>query len=183
MINELEDNLKQAFGWHKSRINCLVQIVVGLIAVRSVNLKELACSLSGEAELSSHYRRLQRFFAQIKFPKHTIAKLIMGLFFSDKETVYLSIDRTNWQWGKMPINLLVLSVCYRGAALPLYWVALNKKGNSDTKERIELVDNFVKCFGRRRIFGLSGDREFIGQDWFNYLLKQEIPFDMRVKKT
>lgn len=183
MINELETNLKQALGWHKARVTCFTQIIMGLIAVRSVNLKQLACAFSGEAMLDSNYRRLQRFFAQIRFPKHTVAKFIMGLFFSDEAVVYLSIDRTNWQWGKTPINLLVLSVCYRGVALPLYWTALDKKGNSDTKERITLVTNFIRCFGQHRIGSLLGDREFIGEDWFEYLLQQDIPFDMRVKKT
>ena len=32
MINELENNLKDTFGWHKSRIRYLVQIIMGLIS-------------------------------------------------------------------------------------------------------------------------------------------------------
>ena len=76
MINELEANLKDTFGWHKSRIRCLIQIIVGLIAVRSVNLKELACVFTGETEMNSHYRRLQRFFAQVRFPRHALAQLL-----------------------------------------------------------------------------------------------------------
>ena len=62
MINELESNLKDVLGWHKSQVQCLVQIVVGLIAIRSVNLKGLAYSFMGDTELNSHYRRLQRCF-------------------------------------------------------------------------------------------------------------------------
>ena len=50
MINELETNLKQALGWHKARITCFAQIIIGLIAVRSVNLKELACAFSGNTK-------------------------------------------------------------------------------------------------------------------------------------
>ena len=55
-----------------------------------------------------------------------VAKLIMGLLFPLGDGVYLSIDRTNGQWEKKNINLLVLSVCYRGAAMPLYWMSLDK---------------------------------------------------------
>lgn len=99
------------------------------------------------------------------------------------ETVYLSMDRTNWQWGKKNINLLVLSACYKGVAIPLYCIALDKKGNSDTSERIQLIDYFIEGFGRNNIAGLLGDREFIGEDWFTYLRKRKIPFDMRVKKN
>ena len=182
MINELEGNLKDTFGWHKSRIRCLVQIIVGLIAVRSVNLKELACAFVGETELSSHYRRLQRFFAQVRFPRHTLARLLLGLFYRVDEKVYLSMDRTNWKWGKANINLLVLSACYRGVAIPLYWTALNKGGNSNTQERIALINEFIDGLGKARIAGLLGDREFVGDDWFAYLLDQRIAFDLRVKK-
>lgn len=108
--------------------------------------------------------------------------MVAGLFLPDAP-VYLSMDRTNWQWGKSNINILVLSACYKGAAVPLYWIALDKKGNSDTQERIDLINKFIHGFGRNKILGLLGDREFIGEDWFDYLLKQEIPFDMRVKKN
>lgn len=182
MINELESNLKDTFGWHKSRIRCLIQIIVGLIAVRSVNMKELACAFVGNAELNSHYRRLQRFFAQIHFPRHALAQLLLGLFYRADEKVYLSMDRTNWKWGKANINLLVLSACYRGVAIPLYWTALDKRGNSNTQERIDLINQFIEGFGKVRIAGLLGDREFVGNDWFAYLLDQQIPFDLRIKK-
>ena len=93
------------------------------------------------------------------------------------------MDRTNWQWGKKNINLLVLSACYKGVAIPLYCIALDKKGNSDTSERIQLIDYFIEGFGCKKIAGLLGDREFIGEDWFAYLIKLKIPFDMRVKKN
>lgn len=182
MINELEANLKDTFGWHKSRIRCLIQIIVGLIAVRSVNLKELACVFTGETEMNSHYRRLQRFFAQVRFPRHALAQLLLGLFYPADEKVYLSMDRTNWKWGKANINLLVLSACYRGVAIPLYWTALNKRGNSNTRERIALINEFIDGFGKARIAGLLGDREFVGDDWFTYLLDRQIAFDLRIKK-
>lgn len=183
MINELESNLKQEFGWHKYRIQCLVQIILGLIAVRSVNLKEVACAIASDALTDSNYRRLQRFFAKVEFPRHVLAQLISGLLFLPTEGMYLSMDRTNWQWGKSNINILVLSACYKGAAIPLYWIALDKKGNSDTKERIRLINYFIKGFGRDRVVYLLGDREFIGGNWFGYLLKNKIPFDLRVKSN
>lgn len=82
MINELESTLKQALSWHKSRVECLVQIVLGLITVRTVNLKELAVAMTGSAALDSNYRRLQRFFEQVSFPSHVIAHMVAGLFFT-----------------------------------------------------------------------------------------------------
>ena len=93
------------------------------------------------------------------------------------------MDRTNWQWGKVNLNFLVLSACYKGAAIPLYWIALDKKGNSDTSERILLIDRFIIGFGREKILGLLADREFVGGEWFSYLIKSKISFDVRIKKN
>lgn len=93
------------------------------------------------------------------------------------------MDRTNWQWGKSDINVLMLGIVYRGAAIPIYWELLDKKGNSDTQERIELVQRFITRFGKASIGGILGDREFIGGDWFSWLLKEKLPFYIRIKQN
>jgi hypothetical protein len=183
MINELEVTLKQSLSWNKPTTTCLVQILMAVITLRTVNLKKLACGIKGEASLESQYRRLQRFFAKVTFPAHVLAKLLAGLFFSPGEAFYLSMDRTNWQWGRSNLNFLVLSACYKGVAIPLYWVALDKKGNSDTAERIVLVNRFISGFGRKKIAGLLADREFVGNQWLAYLIESQIPFDLRMKKN
>jgi len=127
---------------------------------------------------------LQRFFSAMRVPDQTLAKLLMIFFFAeDDEKLYLSLDRTNWNWGQKPINLLVLSACYQGMAIPLFWVSLDKKGNSDTNERIQLMNTFIECFGVNRIASLLADREFVGEIWFKYLFEKDIPFDIRIKKN
>ena len=45
----------------RHRIDLISRLVCALIQVRSVNLKKLACSLPGLAQVDSPYRRLQRF--------------------------------------------------------------------------------------------------------------------------
>ena len=77
----------------------------------------------------------------------------------------------------------MLSACYRGIAIPLYWSLHNKKGNSNGKERIELLERFVNTFGINCIECLYGDREFIGMTWISYLYNNEIPFVMRIKNN
>lgn len=80
-INGLEATLKQILGLHKSRIECLVAIVFGIIKLRTVNLKQLACAISGSTQIDSNYRRLQRFFEQVRLPRQLIAQMIYGIFF------------------------------------------------------------------------------------------------------
>ncbi len=95
---------------------------------------------------------------------------------------YLTIDRTNWKFGKANINILVLGIAYQGIAFPLLWSLLPKAGNSNTKERIELIERFLDLFGREQIIALLADREFIGRDWYAYLRAQQIAFRIRIKE-
>jgi hypothetical protein len=63
----------------------------------------------------------------------------------------LALDRTNWMLGCFAINFLVLSVVHQGIAFPIFWTFLPKKGNSNTKERIELLNRFIDHFGTIKI--------------------------------
>lgn len=59
----------------------------------------------------------------------------------------LTMDRTNWKFGKQSINVLVLAVVYHGVAFPLLFRLLPRFGNSNTDERIELVERYIRLFG------------------------------------
>jgi hypothetical protein len=91
----------EIFCWHKSRIDCLAKIVLALFQVRTVNLSEIALAMYGKAQVSSNYRRLQRFFALC--PSTMPA----------------------WHAGA-----LVLSVAHEGSAIPLFWQMLPKDDTS-----------------------------------------------------
>ena len=84
---------------------------------------------------------------------------------------------------KRDINILMLAIVYRGIAIPIVWTLLNKRGNSDTKERIALIQRFIAIFGKDRIVNVFADREFIGEKWFTWLIENDINFCIRVKKT
>lgn len=107
----------------------------------------------------------------------------MALFGFLDSDYYLVFDRTNWQWGKKNINILVLAVIYKGIAIPVYWLLLNKKGNSNSRERIALLKRFISQFGKERIIKVLADREFVGKNWFKWLKNQEIDFAIRIKKN
>ena len=75
----------------------------------------------------------------------------------------------------------MLTVEYKGVAVPVLWHLLAKKGNSNQLERIELLKEFISLFGKGRIKNLLADREFIGEKWIQYLYANEIQFTIRVK--
>lgn len=44
-----------------------------------------------------------------------------------------------------------------------------KFGNSFTRERIELMQRYINLFGLDTIECLTADREFVGDQWLEYL--------------
>ena len=75
-----------------------------------------------------------------------------------------------YQRGKHKINFLVIAMPYKGMATPLIWVLLPKKGNSGHQKRTALLESFFRLLPLERIKGIIGDREFIGQYWFRWLI-------------
>jgi len=180
--NKLKEILAVNLSWDKRRIDCFVKMLIAIMAVQTVNLTRLANYMGEKSRISSRYRRLQRFFQHCEINYNTVAIFIIKLFGFDQTQYYLTIDRTNWKWGKKDINVLFLGIVYKGAAIPIYWLPLNHRGNSNTKQRIALIKRFVSRFGSGNILGLLADREFVGQDWFKWLEREKIPFFIRVKQ-
>jgi hypothetical protein len=99
---------------------------------------------SKAVDQSSRYRRLQRFISGFTMDFDIIAGFIFRLFFVAGGKWSLTMDRTNWKWGKSNINILILGIAYQGTAIPIYWDLLDKRGNSDTTEKIAWYD-FLSC--------------------------------------
>lgn len=181
-ISELKAILGDFLVWNKARLDCFTQMLIALFITRTVNLSELAVAMMSRAEISSRYKRLQRFFAQFRLDYIVIAKFIFNLFFSGKK-IYITIDRTNWFWGKAKINLLTLAVAYEGVAIPLFWCLLNKAGNATGREHRAMIARFIRVFDKDCIVGVLGDREFANGTFFDFLNQNEIPFYIRIKEN
>jgi hypothetical protein len=180
-VRELKAVLAEHLPWHGARITFLAQFLLALFKVRSVNLAELATGFGGQAQVDSHYKRLQRFFRSFEIDPDPLARLLVRLVPVGDGPWRLTLDRTYWKFGQVDINFLVLGIAYRGIALPIFWSVLNKAGNSNTAERIALMERFLAVFGVDRIAVLLADREFIGEAWFRWLQAQRIPFHQRIK--
>lgn len=180
--SELQRILEEKLDWNKARLDCFVRMLIALFAVRSVNLSEIAVGFPSKTEVSSRYKRLQRFFAKFHMDYTIISRFIFKLFFSNTQKIYLTIDRTNWYWGKQKINIFMLGIAYEGIAIPLFWSCLPKAGSSNIKEQKILINRFIKTYGTSQILGLLGDREFGSGGLFNWLNKKKIPFYIRIKE-
>ena len=181
-LSPLMSLLLTALDWNRARITFLAQFMVAVIRVRTVNLTEIATAFCGEANAASHYRRIQRFLKDFTFTRAQITALVTRLL-PLGERWLLCLDRTNWQFGTMNINILVLAVAYKGIAIPVLWMLLDKQGNSHTFERIALLKHFLVEFGHDRIQCVTADREFIGTDWIKFLKRHRIRFRIRIRQN
>lgn len=179
-VKALRLALQAHLPWNQARLTFVAQFILALLTVHSVNLAELATALSSRAKRASNYTRLQRFFRAFEIDQALIARAVVNLLPLPERRV-LTLDRTNWQLGRVEINLLVLGVVYEGLAVPLFWTVLGKAGNSNTAERLALLEQFVANFGLERAAMRLGDREFIGAEWLDYLRRARLPFRLRIK--
>jgi Transposase DDE domain len=180
-IRSLEQTLLDNLPWNKARIKFVARFLLALYAVQTVNLSILATAFSGCAKEESNYKRLQRFLREFELPYAQLAALVVKLL-GLPGPYALALDRTNWKVGLVDINILMLSIVYRGVGFPVVWIVLPKAGNSDTIERKTVVEIFLDLFGAQNIACLLGDREFVGKDWFRFLKEHRIKFEMRLKK-
>jgi hypothetical protein len=58
----------------------------------------------------------------------------------------LSLDRANWSFGAVNFNILMLGIVHEGIAFPVMWTLLDKRGNSNSDERIALLERFERVF-------------------------------------
>ena len=166
--------------WHKARIKFFVLLITTLCKMQTVCFERLAEAMDSHAQISSCLRRIQRFFADFSIDKDKIAVVLFSLL-PCQSNLIISIDRTNWQVGKTDINIFMLRVCYDGIAFPLLWKMLPKRGHSNCKERIALLQKFIDLFGKGGIEAIVADREFIGNDWLLFLQSEQIPYHIRIK--
>ena len=77
----------------------------------------------------------------------------------------------------------MLAVVWRGVAIPVLWETLDKKGNSNTGERMVLLELFRETFPEVHIEILYVDREFTGNKWLAYLRQAGISYCIHCKEN
>ena len=178
-IRSLEQMLTENLPWHQARIKFVAAFVIALVTVKTVNLVEIACAFADQAKQASQYKKLQRFFRFFELPYADIAQFVVKLL-GVAGPWTLTLDRTNWKFGKADLNLLVLGIAHQGIAYPIIWWSLDKAGNSSTEERMAVLEIFLDLFGKEQIACLVADREFVGRQWLSWLRQQEIKFHLPV---
>jgi len=180
--SELVSIFHEQTGWNLARVKFFVLFISALCKVQTVGFEKLATAFDSKADTSSSLRRIQRFMAAYLLDTDLIARLIFRLL-PHKAPYRLAMDRTNWKFGQQDINVLVIAIVYHGVAFPLLFKLLPKFGNSNTHERIELVERFIHLFGSESLDCLTADREFVGEKWIEYLNNNRIRYYIRIREN
>jgi len=165
--NELVSILSHKTGWNLARVRFFAAFIrlhavppdkfCSLCKLQTVCYVKLAQDLSPNAKFESNLRRIQRFFAEFIVDSDLIAKIVFSML--PTEPPYrLSLDRTNWKFGKTNINILMISVK-------------------------TLLNKYIQLFGNKSIESIGADREFIGDKWMEDLIGKEIRFFIRIKRN
>jgi len=180
LISILSEHLRGKMNL--ARIKFFGLFICALCKVQTVCFEKLSTAFETTARKESSLRRIQRFMANYMLDTDLIAKLIFKIL-PHKPPYRLTMDRTNWEFGETAINILALAIVYKGVAFPILITMLDKSGNSDTAERIAIINRYIRLFGLHTIDCLLADREFVGKNWIAYLNHNQIRYYIRIREN
>ena len=178
-LKEIITLFKQT-GFKSAKI--IVSVIFVITVIANVSLYQIALHLTGHGNKHDSKERAVRRLLDKPICCKIYAKLVDSLLHFSSSAFELAMDRTNWKLGKLSINLFVLSFNWNNIAIPIYWVFLdNNGGNSDSKQREQLIEWFVSQYGTKNIINLYADREFPSAEFLRYLLSKKVNFIFRIK--
>jgi Transposase DDE domain len=187
MQNTFSNALSAAISKHMplsaTRRETLAWLTLLIMRQGTICLWRLAANVATAATTDSVRRRFYRFFQHVELDGAVTARVVVELLGMRGKPWVLAMDRTNWEFGKTTINILMISVIWNGMGVPLIWTLLPSAGNSTTQARTDLLDRLRAAVPDMKIASLMGDREFIGDAWMAYLHAKKIPFVLRLREN
>ena len=181
--NALSRAVAKHIGLSATRRETLSWLALLIMQHGTISLWRLAAYVASATQTASVRRRFYRFFQFVKIDSALATLVVAELLQLGSKSWVVAIDRTNWDFGKTTINILMISVAWNGMGIPLIWMVLPAAGNSNTSERTGLLDRLHAAFPDMKIAALMGDREFIGDAWMAFLQRAKIPFILRLREN
>jgi hypothetical protein len=167
---------------HAFRKDFIGLYIPALIQSGSVQFHLTAQFLNDTVKLTSNSKRIQDFYREVSINYDYVSLLLLVLM--AKKKLRICIDRTEWDFGCCSVNILMVLVGQDDFFVPFYWELLdNNSGNSNSEDRIILLEKVLKLIPIERIGLVVADREFIGHKWLKYLKDKGINFCVRMPKN
>lgn len=179
-VNDLTNVLSAHLPWHRARLKFIARFTAALLQLTTTNLRRLALALKGSVQPASNYRRIQRFLSGYAVDYTTLGRLLVRLL-PQQPPYIVVVDRTEWHFGSMPVNILMIGIAHRGICFPVVWTALPSGGGSGADDQTRVLERLLTVVEAASIEAVVADREFIGAAWLAHLKTQEIPFVIRLR--
>lgn len=186
LTDTLLDKVNRNFGdYKKSTVRNMLIIACSMLLKETVclnKLKGVVGVVTGKTETSplSNYKRLIRFFDKHAFSPLWLQLLGYAMTAFEEVSEYLIIDGTSWKWRGKWHHYLTIGIVVKGVCIPIFWVDLRKQGTSNFKERRSLMKKALRFYSLSGKI-LLGDREYIGLDWFKFLISCHLDFVIRLR--
>lgn len=188
MIEPLLSQVKEYFPKiGKTAVKNVLILSLAILQKETVCLNRLKGAVGDivgapENRPSSNYKRLIRIFDNYAFSSLWLDLLKYVFLRLRLKTTHVLLDGTSWKRGSRWHHYLTLCIVYKGIGIPVYWIDLHKHGNSNYGERKKLMKKAMRHFN---LAGktLIADREYIGKDWFKFLIDSGMDFIIRSKKN
>jgi hypothetical protein len=189
----LHDEVKTFFPYHRKELVKTFLLLVQCINISGTvslykNRSKAGCATGKQNLIKENiYKMFIRFFSMKCKDAFCICIIYLIInILQLNDCVYLVMDRTNWKIGKTNINILYLGLLLpNGSFIPILFDPLDKRGNSNTSERKDILGRFCELWQQN---GLQkgvflADREFIGVQWFKSILKAGFSLVIRLRST
>lgn len=179
----LFSQLKAHFCCDQRRIKLIADLIIALLKLNQSSVAQWSKALPGEKELDSKYKQIQRFARLFRFSPRLYCQIIWSLYGQDQQ-VHLTLDRSEWKKRGKWVELVMVGIAYQGMSIPLLWQVYNGRGNTAYATRKALLvcfQRWIKPRPDQRIWWVA-DREYIGRNWFEALIKRNMHFCIRLPK-
>lgn len=178
----MKDIILSKISKSNRRRKITAEMIQSLVLGRRVSSTICANYLSGTAKKESKIKHVERFYAKGYLDQDSAIDLLFNRL--DSGFHLLSLDRTNWEYGKVDINALALYSC-SGELSGLLNLELldNKGGNSNFEDRKRVLEPVIRRLSSNKISGLLCDREFFSFEFVDYLVEHDVPFVIRIKEN
>jgi hypothetical protein len=196
--SDLNNFLGKMFGeidlvLSKPLAGMLSALIVCLLRNNKAHLSVLARALPmDESNEMAHMQRVRRFLSNENIsPSIVILPLIRLLrpILSTLPEIVLTMDRTDWEKRQKNVNILSVAVAYKGRAVPLFWIVLDRKGATSFEHWKQVLAPVIE--GLKQMEWLSSipihavaDREFASPKLAKWLKETyNVDSTVRIKRS
>ena len=149
-------------GYNAKQLNTLAGLISGIVGSRRTNYPQIASKVPDGTKPESRVKRISRFVNEGDAEQEVHVMPFADLLLSNlaERTLVLVMDGSEVGRGCLA---LMLSVLYRGRALPIAWLVISaKKGHFSQERHIKLLSAILELIPASADVVFLGDGEFDG---------------------